>query len=255
MKKIALNLLIICVVFSSCTQNADRPPVEPVAQILKDIMSLLVYNQRYLRLAEDFISYDEHGYPLEKGPFLERLATGDYLALRLKTDRLCYKLAKFPSSASVDQRRTMAQVGKRYSKYYQMEGQPIPAYDFLAIDGRHYSSANSKGKIMVIKCWFISCLPCRQEMPALNQLVKKYADRKDIEFVSLAFDTKEELLDFKKTNVFNYAIVPAMEDYMRNKLKADMYPTHILIDKHGRMVKVVNKVNELTVALAHETKK
>jgi thiol-disulfide isomerase/thioredoxin len=46
-----------------------------------------------------------------------------------------------------------------------------------------------KGKIVVIKCWYIHCAACIKEFPEVNNLVRKYKDRKDIIFISLAEDT------------------------------------------------------------------
>ena len=49
------------------------------------------------------------------------------------------------------------------------------ASDFNATDleGNEYSLSNLKGKIRVLNFWFTTCKPCVEEIPALNELVKK----------------------------------------------------------------------------------
>jgi len=44
-------------------------------------------------------------------------------------------------------------------------------------------------------------------LPALNKLVTQYVNRKDIVFVSLAFDKKEALKEFLSKTTFKYAVL------------------------------------------------
>jgi tetratricopeptide (TPR) repeat protein len=72
---------------------------------------------------------------------------------------------------------------KTNNKNTPVTGLP-PAPDFSAIDlqGKTIRLADLKGKIVVINIWGIGCGPCIAEMPRLNELVKKYSNRKDIVF-------------------------------------------------------------------------
>lgn len=108
-----------------------------------------------------------------------------------------------------------------------------------------YSPATTKGKIVVIKCWYIGCVACAQEFSEVNKLVDGYKDWDDILFVSLAMDGKEELVDFLKSNELKYVTVPNMEDLMQSKLGIGSYPTHLLLDRAGKIVKVVDRIDEL----------
>jgi peroxiredoxin len=104
----------------------------------------------------------------------------------------------------------------------------------------------TKGKIVILKCWFIRCMACVKEFPELNKVVEKYNKRNDMQFISLAWDSKIQLTSFLKTKEFKYAVVPAKDEkYMREQLNVTTYPTHILIDKNGKVVKVVNDISDL----------
>lgn len=47
-----------------------------------------------------------------------------------------------------------------------------------------------KGKILVLNVWATWCVPCKEEMPALNKLAEK---NKDIEVVGLSIDYDDEI--------------------------------------------------------------
>ena len=96
-----------------------------------------------------------------------------------------------------------------------------------------------------MKCWFIHCVACVREFPECNKLVDENANRKDILFISLASDSKKDLTKFLKTKQFKYAAIPETDNYMTAKLNIDEYPTHLLIDKTGKIIKVVNSIEEL----------
>ncbi len=52
------------------------------------------------------------------------------------------------------------------------------------------------------------------------------------------------------------AVVPNMaEKYMREQLNVTSYPTHILIDKDGKIVKVVNAISDLIPYIAKQGNK
>jgi peroxiredoxin len=140
-------------------------------------------------------------------------------------------------------------------KNFKMEGMTLPASNFRDLNDSNYNQNLIKGKILVLKCWFINCLACVREFSECNQLVDDYKDRKDILFLSLATDKNQDLKAFLKTSPLAYATIPEMGNYMSDKLRIYQYPTHLLINKTGRIVKVVNSVEELKPFLKAETEK
>jgi len=78
-------------------------------------------------------------------------------------------------------------------------------------------------------------------MPELNAVVDKYQNRKDILFVSIAFDSKASLIKFNKRKGFKYAIASVPETYIEQTLNANAYPTHWVINRDGRIVKRTNE--------------
>ena len=116
-----------------------------------------------------------------------------------------------------------------------------PMIDFTASDYKDFSinSEKLRGKVVVLKFWFIGCKPCIIEMPELNKLVEKYKG-KDVVFIAPTFDTKESLDKFFSTteNKFNYQILPASMELIQ-KYGVKSFPTHMVINKEGVVTDVV----------------
>lgn len=251
----SLSLLIF---FSSCTPKnpAESDPVIPPAEIMKNMMSFSYYKSDYLRLSEDFTAFNADQEQITTRQFFKLISTGDYLPLRLKVkDSIVYKLHSVAQSDDENIHTYLQQIGKTELEHYQMEGKPLPPYRFTDLSGRLYTPENTKGKTLVINTWFIRCQACNYEMPDLNQLVKKYKNRKDILFVSLAFDTGAELKTYLTKKQFDYAAVSVDRNYLEHQLKINAYPTHLVINKNGLIKKVMNDPRELAIVLAQEAAK
>ena len=76
-----------------------------------------------------------------------------------------------------------------------------------------------------------------------------YRNRKDIVFISLALDSKEKLNQFLSYKKFSYPVVADQEKFIRKELNVSMYPTHLIIDRNGVIQKVVNRADEMILAL------
>jgi thiol-disulfide isomerase/thioredoxin len=130
-----------------------------------------------------------------------------------------------------------------------MKGKELQGFNFTDLDGKVYDKVTTAGKIVVLKCWFIGCVPCIEKMPALKELVNQYKNQRDIVFVSLAFDKKEDLKKFLAKKTFDYAVVANQKDYLIKDLEVTSFPTHILINKKGKVVKVAGSYEEMETAL------
>lgn len=227
-------------------------PILPVSTILKDFRSFWAYYSNHVELYEDFSASDPTGSPITKAQFLKQLNTGLYfpLVLTSKPAELRYKLYKLPDTADENIAAYMKQFSTNQLAFYKMEGKEIPRFNFSDINGKVYTPENTKGKIVLFKCWFIGCVACVKEMPALNELVRQYKDRDDILFISLAMDGKKELQKFLSATKFDYATVPGQAGYMADQLKVSAYPTHFLINKEGILVRVLPDEVQVAEALA-----
>jgi peroxiredoxin len=256
MSKLVIIFLanVLCATF--CFSQPINPgvPVEDPAQILKNQNSFLTYFAPNLNLlSANYTSYNTKSKVISKQMFLWELTTGKYLPLRLSaTDgKLYYRLYKLkPANYQIGQMLS-AYTTSIYTNSLKV-GTKFPSFNFVDVNGKVYNTENTKGKVIVLKCWFIHCTVCNQEMPAPNQLVKQYKNNKDIIFISLASDTKPQLQDFLKRREFDYVVVPNQQNFMANTLKVSEYPTHFIINKQGTVVSVVDTPEEIEYALKND---
>lgn len=206
----------------------------------------------YLKLSESFTALDINGKSISKDKFLNEMMTDKFVPVRLQSTYPTYKLYRISSVGDPMIPRLIGSLGKLYYTYYKMEGQKIPSHKLTDINGHSYNPSNVKGKIIVMKFWYITCVMCVKEMPDLNDLVDSYKYNKNVEFISLAFNDAPKLKKFLKEHRFVYPIIPNMESYAE-KLKIPAYPTHLIV-RDGKIIKAVGSAQELITAMKTEVK-
>ncbi|WP_272151943.1 TlpA family protein disulfide reductase [Tenacibaculum aiptasiae] len=207
------------------------------------------YTKENIDLMSTFIPIDDKGVKTDKGVFLSLLRTGAFIPVKdVVKGETQYKLINLEQASDEKIKKGITGKANIAYQYFRREGKKLPSYDFVDLKGKSHNKADTEGKILVLKCWFINCKICVEEFPELNALVDKYKDD-NIEFVSLAFDKKAKLVDFLKTKSFKFSTVPEQKDYMSKKLKVKQYPTHLIVDSNGVILKMVNNVKTLTSEL------
>jgi peroxiredoxin len=113
-------------------------------------------------------------------------------------------------------------------------GANMPDFSVKDIHGIAYRLQDLKGKTVVLNFWFTSCVPCRSEIPELNQLTEKYAASKDIVFLAITFSDAAAVQQFLSANVFKYHIA-AGEGNIIKQWGIASYPTNAIVDKTGKV--------------------
>ena len=108
-----------------------------------------------------------------------------------------------------------------------------PGFEVKALDGETLRLADFKGKVVVLNFWYISCPPCRVEIPGLNKLVDEFSGQ-DVVFIGFALDKPEELRGFLKEFSFKYQIV-AEASAICSLYGVSVFPTHVIINKQGQI--------------------
>ncbi|RYE35689.1 MAG: TlpA family protein disulfide reductase [Sphingobacteriales bacterium] len=225
-------------------------PIVPQKAILSNFNTFWTYYTEEVKLYEDFQSYDAQRKRISKGEFLKQLTTGRYFPLLLfgQDETLIYKLEIIGKKADPIIGAYMKQFSNEELIFYRMQGKPMPDFRFEDIEGNVFTSKNTLGKVVLLKCWFIGCVACVQEMPNLNKLVKAHKDRSDIIYISVAPDSKVALKKFFSSRHFNYSNTFGQDDYLQ-RINISSYPTHFLIGKDGKVFRVLKDVAALSAAL------
>lgn len=116
---------------------------------------------------------------------------------------------------------------------------PVPALAFKAPDGRDLTLADFRGKVVLLNLWATWCVPCRREMPALDQLQKALGGD-HFQVVAVNIDTRnpdrpKQFLSEAKIDGLAYytdATARIFQD-LKAAGKAFGMPTSLLIDPNG----------------------
>ena len=234
----------------TASENADQHYQVDYAATTKDWMTWYQYTYNNIRLTLDFTPLGLDANLITKAAFLDKLSTGNFIALKVARQKgsPVYQLYHLAGKHS-DIQNTIKQMAVSAKALAAYEGKELPDYAFNDIDGNTYNKQNTKGKLVLIKCWFINCVACVKEFPHLNALVDKYKHRRDIVFLSLATDPKQALETFLLKKPFKYAVVPKAGEYMNEKLGITAYPTHFLVNREGKVLKATNDIEDLVPSL------
>lgn len=139
---------------------------------------------------------------------------------------------------AVRRARAAAQNEAANAKVVRFAKDPEPAPPFLLrdINGKIVSTADWKGKVVILNFWATWCPPCREEIPEFVQLQTKYKDKLLIVGASEDDDGPQKVQDFAQRLGMNYPIVMATKELVENYGGVPALPTSFLIDTQGRVV-------------------
>ena len=118
-------------------------------------------------------------------------------------------------------------------------GTVLPRFELTDIDGVLRSPEDYDGKVLVINFWASWCGPCREEMPILVDLQKKYGDR-GLQIIGIALDNLEAVKAFAVSYGVDYPLLlgePAATRLgMQLGNKIGGIPYTIVVDRNGKVV-------------------
>jgi len=115
-------------------------------------------------------------------------------------------------------------------------GTPLPAFTLTSVDGKALDFSQLRGKVLVLNFWATWCGPCKEEMPALDRLRRRF-DPRDVAILTITTEHERTgIQQFMKQ--FNSAL-PVLLDEHRDVSLAFMVrglPTTVFIAKNGTVV-------------------
>jgi thiol-disulfide isomerase/thioredoxin len=134
-------------------------------------------------------------------------------------------------------------------------GSLLPEFSVKDFRGREISSADLRGKVVLVDFWATWCQPCKKEMPGYQQLVNRYGPR-GFAVVGFKFDTMADTEDpvlFAKKMGVRYPLAVAPDELKQKFGGIEGLPTTLLYDRQGILRKKVVGF-EYTAAVESEVK-
>lgn len=108
-----------------------------------------------------------------------------------------------------------------------------PKFSFTTHDNQQISNASLRGKVVLLDFWGTWCPPCRESVPILRDLNKKYWG-KAFQLVGVSSDDDEEVWKtFIQAQHMDWPDYIDLSDEVQKAFKVDSYPTFIVLDKDG----------------------
>ncbi|MEW5927625.1 MAG: TlpA disulfide reductase family protein [Gemmatimonadota bacterium] len=125
-------------------------------------------------------------------------------------------------------------------------GNPAPAYAATAMSGDSVSLAALRGRVVLLNVWATWCHPCREEIPALQQLHEEYAPR-GLALVGVSVDNRADraaVADFAHEYGMTYAVWLDPDERVASTFRTLGVPSTFLIGRDGTILwKHVGPVN------------
>jgi cytochrome c-type biogenesis protein len=112
--------------------------------------------------------------------------------------------------------------------------EPAPDVEVKTTDGKPLKLSDLRGQVVLLNFWATWCVPCRSEIPSLNEMQRDLAGRGFKVLGVSTSDTAELILDYQKQVRQDYTVAVG-DDSVANKFAVGPLPVTVIIDRQGRI--------------------
>ena len=120
----------------------------------------------------------------------------------------------------------------------QGDVRPAPKYSANTMDGKISSLEDFRGNPVLINVWATWCIPCREEMPALEALYNEFSD-KGLQIIGVSVDShgsESRIKSFIDRMGITYTIWHDPNDKFTRAFRTIGVPESFLINAQGQIV-------------------
>lgn len=111
----------------------------------------------------------------------------------------------------------------------------VPDVEFQTLAGKPFRLKDLKGQVVLLNFWATYCIPCREEIPALNSL-QHDLQAQGLKIIGASLDDTADGVNAYQKDVtkFDYEVLLGGSD-AKTKFAQSVLPTTYLIDRGGRI--------------------
>ncbi len=119
-------------------------------------------------------------------------------------------------------------------------GNVAPDFTLTDMHGQKVSLSQFRGKVVVLNFWATWCPPCREEMPSMERLYRKYQDKGLVMLaVNVEENGKQAVENFLQKNPHSFPILLDSENVAQNGYGVFRFPESFIIDRNGVVVEKI----------------
>lgn len=119
-------------------------------------------------------------------------------------------------------------------------GRPAPEFELPDSAGRTHRLSEYRGQVIFLNFWASYCVPCREEMPSMEALVRQYQSQ-GLVMVAISHDPEQvDMNNFMQTFLpgerSSMTVLWDPETLTAQRYGTELIPETYLIDREGRIV-------------------
>jgi thiol-disulfide isomerase/thioredoxin len=113
---------------------------------------------------------------------------------------------------------------------------PAPSFQLKDLEGKELKLETYRGKVILLNFWATWCGPCREEIPSLVELQKRYKDRLQVIGLAVEEDDENYVRKVVGSEGINYPVAMSSVDVRMAYGGIGALPTVFVINPEGRIV-------------------
>jgi len=112
-------------------------------------------------------------------------------------------------------------------------GKPAPDFQFQSPDGQATSLGDLRGKPVLINFWASWCVPCRHEMPYIQQVYDEWQTKGMVLLAINIGESSSKVKGFLQSHGFSLPVLLDAEGEVAGQYGIQAIPTSFFIDRDG----------------------
>jgi peroxiredoxin len=120
---------------------------------------------------------------------------------------------------------------------YTKVAQDVPPFAVTTLEGKEFSIAAAKGKVVLLNFWATWCAPCQTEMPRLEKEIWKKYQGPDFEMIAIAREqTNKEIAEYRAKHEYSFPMAADPKRTVYGKFANAGIPRNYVVNRNGKIL-------------------